>query len=367
MKETEIIDLFRSVVIQIATPYSTGTGFFLKQYGVIVTNEHVIRDNKEVIIKGVGLDKQLARVLFLDENLDLAFLEASDLPDLPDVQLASDKIINQGEKILAIGHPFGLMYSATQGIVSNVLHKRGNINYLQHDAALNPGNSGGPLVDMTGAIIGINTFIIQDGDNIGFSLPVSFLAETLAAYSKSEHQVGVRCSSCSNLVFEATIEEDYCPFCGAGVVLPSKVEAYEPVGVAQTIEQMLKKIGHQVPLTRRGPNNWEIQEGSAKINISYHEKTGLITGDAYLCYLPKEKEKIKPLYEFLLKANHKVEGLNFSIKGMDIMLSLLIYDRYLNVDTGMKLFKHLFERADYFDNILVEEYGAQWKYEEQEQ
>jgi len=56
-----------------------------------------------------------------------------------------------------------------------------------------------------------------------------------------------------------------------------------------------------------------------------------------------------------------MEGLNFSIKEQDIILSLLIYDRYLNVDTGIQLFKHLFEKADYYDNILVEEYGALWK------
>ncbi|MEN0003992.1 MAG: trypsin-like peptidase domain-containing protein [Bacteroidota bacterium] len=366
MKETEIIDYYRSIVIQIATPYSTGTGFYLKQYDLIVTNEHVIRDNRMVIVKGVGMEKQLAKVLFFDENLDIAFLEVPTVLELPEVNLALEKEPTQGDRILAIGHPFGLKYSATQGIISNVLHKRANINYIQHDAALNPGNSGGPLVNMQGEIVGMNTFIIQDGDNIGFSLPVSFLATTLEEYVSAGKKVGVRCASCSNMVYEHTIEEKYCPYCGAHITLPSAVDVYEPVGVAKTIEEMLKKIGHSVPLTRRGPNNWEIQEGSAKINISYHEKTGLITGDAYLCYLPKEKNQIKPLYEFLLKANHQIEGLNFSIKGMDIMLSLLIYDRYLNADTGIKLFKHLFERADYFDNILVEEYGARWKYEEQE-
>ena len=123
---------------------------------------------------------------------------------------------------------------------------------------------------------------------------------------------------------------------------------------------MLEKAGHNVQLSRRGPNNWEMQKGSAKINISYYEKTGLITGDAYLCLLPQRN--IKKLYEYLLRQNYETESLTFSIKEQDIILSLLIYDRYLNVDTGLKLFEHLFERADYYDNILVEEYGALWKY-----
>ena len=85
-------------------------------------------------------------------------------------------------------------------------------------------------------------------------------------------------------------------------------------------------------------------------------------GDASLCSLPKEN--INPLYEYLLKQNYEIEGLTFSIKENDIVLSLLIYDRYLNMDTGMKLFKYLFEKADYYDNILVDKYGAIWKNEE---
>ena len=134
--------------------------------------------------------------------------------------------------------------------------------------------------------------------------------------------------------------------------------------MVKTIEEMLGQSGHNVQLSRRGPNNWEITQGSAKINISYYEKTGLITGDAYLCLLPKSN--IKPLYEYLLRQNYVMDGMTFSIKDQDIILSLLIYDRYLNADTGMELFNHLFEKADHYDNILVEEYGALWKYEEEE-
>ena len=125
---------------------------------------------------------------------------------------------------------------------------------------------------------------------------------------------------------------------------------------------MLKTAGYDVRLARKGPSIWEVEKGSANINISYHEKTGLIVGDAHLCLLPKKN--IKPIYKYLLKENFHLEGLTFSIKGRDIILSLLIYDRYLNEETGMELLKHLFERADYYDNILVEEYGAIWKEEE---
>lgn len=358
----DIIDLYRQVVIQIATPYSTGTGFYLKNPNLIVTNEHVIRDNATVVVDGEGFPKQLVKVVYIDPKYDLAFLEAPTESTLPEIKLSAGNTLREGDQVIAIGHPLGLKYSATKGIVSNARHEQNDIFYIQHDAALSPGNSGGPLVDEKGDVVGINTFIMRDGTNIGFSLPVKYLADSIVEFQTAGGKIGTRCSSCSNLVFEDTIDQGYCPHCGAKVQLPTQIETYEPLGVAKTIEEIIEKIGYKVALGRVGPNKWEIQKGSAKINISYYEKTGLITGDAYLCVLPKEN--IKPLYEYLLRQNYQTESLTFSIREQDIILSLLIFDRYLNVETGFRLFSHLFDKADYYDNILVEQYGALWKSED---
>ena len=358
----EVIDIFKDIVIQIATPYSTGTGFYLKDLDLIVTNEHVIRDNRDVVIEGTLLPKQLSRVIFTDPKYDLALIEVKENNDNPSSKLASDDSLSEGDIVIAIGHPFGLKYTATQGIASNTEHLQNDVYYIQHDAALNPGNSGGPLINTKGEIVGVNTFVFKNGNSIGFSLPVKYLIESINEYKTGNGDVGVRCHSCSNVVFENTVDHNYCPHCGTKVQVPSLVDVYEPVGVSLTIENMLKTAGYDVRLARKGPSIWEVEKGSANINISYHEKTGLIVGDAHLCLLPKKD--IKPIYKYLLKENFHLEGLTFSIKGRDIILSLLIYDRYLNEDTGMELLEHLFERADYYDNILVEEYGAIWKEEE---
>ncbi len=357
----DVIDLFRGIVIQIATPYSTGTGFYLRDPNLIVTNEHVVRDNREVVVYGESLPKSLVRVRYLDPKYDLAFLEVPVVMELPNVSLAAPEALSVGDTIISVGHPFGMKYAVTQGIVSNTMHDVNGVPYIQHDAALNPGNSGGPLLNEQGEVVGVNTFVIKDGQNIGFSLPVRFLRDAIREYLEGKATFAVRCHSCSNIVFDRNADGDYCSFCGTKVTLPNKVEEYEPIGVAKTIEDMLTSSGYEVKLSRRGPNNWEIQQGSARINISYYEKTGLITGDAYLCELPKEK--IKPLYEYLLRQNEEMESLTFSIKDKDIILSLLIFDRYLNLDTGIELFRHLFDMADHYDNILVEEYGALWKNE----
>ncbi len=356
-----IIEQFRNVVIQIATPYCTGTGFLLRDAAVIVTNFHVVQDNREVVVEGALLPRQLAQVVFIDPKRDLAFIEAPVCPEVPAVVLSCNGAESVGDMVVAIGHPFGLKFSATQGIVSGREHLQADLPYIQHDAALNPGNSGGPLVNKSGEVIGVNTFIITEGESMGYSLPVRYLSESLALWQNHGRKVGTRCGECSTAVFEETIEDGFCPNCGAAIELPNEVEVYEPAGIARTIEMILVKCGHDVRLARRGPNVWEVRNGSAKIFLSYYEPNGLIAGDAILCNLP-EKD-IKPVYEYLLRQNFDLETLSFSVRGKEIVLSLVIYDRYLNLDTGMKLFRNLFDMADHYDNVLVEQFGAGWKEE----
>jgi serine protease Do len=358
-----IIEQYRSIIVQIATPYSTGTGFLLSGEGVVVTNYHVVQDNREVVIEGKAFPRQLAKVVFSDPRYDLAFLAAPSgmASSLPNTVLATATAVQVGDSVIAIGHPFGLKFSATQGIVSSTEFVQEGIPYLQHDAALNPGNSGGPLLNAQGEIIGINTFIVNGGESMGLSLPVRYLAESLALWQQGKGRVGTRCQNCGQAEFERPKQDSYCHNCGARIEMPSQAELYEPAGIARTIEEILGKCGHDTRLARRGPNVWEVRNGSANINLSYYEPNGLIAGDAILCNLPTAN--IQPVYEYLLRQNHEMETLSFSVRGQEIVLSLVIYDRYLSLETGMRLFRNLFERADYYDNVLVEQFGAGWREE----
>lgn len=353
------IEGFRSVIIQIATPYTTGTGFLMPQFNVIVTNEHVIRDNNEVVVEGVGLKRSIARVLFVDPKLDIAFIESPSLTEMAPLTTKTDTLPSVGDKVFAVGHPFGIRFTTTSGIISNHGHHSNGVDYIQHDAALNPGNSGGPLLDESGLVIGINTFIIQNGQNIGFALPIKYVVEAAQKYSAHLGDCAVACATCGNFVFDKGQKAKYCPHCGSGIQLPSYIEPYEPIGMAATIEELISETGHDVTISRRGPNAWELVHGSAKITIYYYDKTGLITGEAYLCTLPNHQ--IREVYEFLLHENYNLAGLTLSVRQEDIILSLLIYDRFFNVETGLRLIEELFKQADYYDNILVEQYGAFWK------
>ena len=360
METRAIISLYENVIIQIATPYSTGTGFYLKNFDLIITNEHVVRGNKNAVVAGKKFEKQIVPVLYADTKYDLAFLKPPVGHKMLEVMINAEVNQDEGDKVIAIGHPFDLKYTVTQGIISSMLHKEDDINYIQHDAALNPGNSGGPLVDTEGKVIGINTFIIQNGNSIGFSLPSSYLISCIEAFKKGNGQRGVRCPSCKHISFEKEgSASKHCAVCGASISMLSLIEDYEPYGISSTVEEMISKLGYPVALTRKGPNNWSLKKGSASINISYYEKTGLLVGDVYLSTLPENN--IDKLYHFLLRQNYQLEGMSFSIKEQDIILSLLIFDQYLNADTLYRLFSNLLTTADKYDNVLVDIYGAKWK------
>lgn len=358
---SEYLDLYRQVIVKIATPYSTGTGFCLSDRNVIVTNYHVVEGNLSVIVESAGFDRQLVNVLYIDARYDLAFLSApSSSGTLPVVKLGVSKTLKALDRVTAIGHPFGLKFSAKSGVISNTSESMNGVPYLHIDAALNPGNSGGPLVDTDGDIVGINTFVMREGDNTGFSLPVRFLAETLVAFENVGAVMSARCTGCMSVVTEAAIEnERLCNKCGHKVQLPHQVDEYVPSGPARTIERMINSMGHDAGLCRSGHNSWEIKEGSALIHVIYHEKSGQIYAEAVLCELPGDN--IKPLYEYLLRENYNNSGLTLSLHDRDIVLSFLIFEQYLNEETGKQLLSALSLKADYYDNVLVEQFGAHWK------
>ena len=300
----------------------------------------------------------MSSVLLIDEYADLAFLSPPDNHNLPHLDLRLDNPIPQGERVVAMGHPYGMKFSLTEGVISSLEQQERGLTFLMHDAALNPGNSGGPLFDVNGHVVGINSFVLKEGENIGFALPIAVLHEALDEFTRTKQGAGARCLSCRKFVYELQNDPTYCDHCGAEVLFPSQIQAYRPVGVPKIVEDIITKLGYDVRLTREGRNHWNIHRGSALARLSYHKDTGLIDGDAYLCRLPEEG--VKDVYTFLLQENFKSEGLVFSVKGQFILLSLMIYDRHLEEETGQIMMQRLFDQADHYDDILVDRFGATW-------
>ncbi len=360
MPTQDIIENYQGAIIQIATQSGTGTGFYLKEFDVIVTNNHVVDNNPEVTIQGKEFNKTLSRVWYTDRKHDLAFLQPPEGASLPALPMGLYEQMKDGDEVVAIGHPYGLNYTATQGVISKVDRIRDGLRFIQIDAAINPGNSGGPLVNANGEIIGVNSFIIRGGDNLGFALPVNYLRTALQLYAPSKGQPSTRCAACDFLVLSSNIDSGkYCPSCGTEVKLPEMPEKEaETTGVAKTIETILQALGKDIKLARNGANNWDVAEGSAKIKIAYNTQSFFIASDAYLCQMPQDTTKIKPLYQYLLEENYKTNGLVISCSGQNIVLSCILYDLDLTVENGKAQFEILFKKADEYDDFLKKEFGC---------
>jgi serine protease Do len=156
---------------------SLGSGFILSDDGYILTNHHVVKGSKEVVVTLSDRRQLPATVVGSDERSDIALLKI-DASGLPAVKIADIRKIRVGEWVVAIGSPFGFDYTVTSGIVSakgRNLDTEQYVPFIQTDAAINPGNSGGPLFNMRGEVIGVNSQIYsQTGGFMGvaFSIPI---------------------------------------------------------------------------------------------------------------------------------------------------------------------------------------------------
>ena len=156
---------------------SLGSGFVIDEAGIIVTNNHVIDGADEVVVNFNDGSKLTAKVLGVDKKVDVAVLKVTPTKPLKAVKFADSTKMRVGDWALAIGNPFGLGGTVTLGIVSarnRDINSGPYDNYIQTDASINRGNSGGPLFDMEGNVLGINTAIISPSGGsigIGFSVP----------------------------------------------------------------------------------------------------------------------------------------------------------------------------------------------------
>lgn len=171
---------------------SLGSGFIIDSEGHILTNNHVVEGADKIKVKLLDGREFRATVKGRDPMTDLALLKI-DSPDhnLPYLPLGDSNAVQVGDWVLAVGNPFGLSHTVTQGIISakgRVIGAGPYDDFLQTDASINPGNSGGPLVNLKGEVIGINTAIVATGQGIGFAIP-SNMAKDIVSQLKAKGKV----------------------------------------------------------------------------------------------------------------------------------------------------------------------------------
>jgi serine protease Do len=163
----------------------SGSGFIIREDGLILTNNHVVEDAKEITVTLTDKREYSAKVIGRDSKTDLAVLKIDSKDDLPVAKLGDSNSLQVGDWVMAIGNPFGLSNTVTAGIVSakgRVIGAGPYDDFIQTDASINPGNSGGPLFNEEGEVVGINSAIFsRNGGNvgIGFAIPVNLAKKLL--------------------------------------------------------------------------------------------------------------------------------------------------------------------------------------------
>ncbi|AEU38638.1 S1C family serine protease [Granulicella mallensis] len=176
-----------------------GSGFILNKEGLILTNNHVIDNAQRVEVTLSDKHQYKAKVLTTDKAHDLALIKIENAPNLVPATLAGSQGLTVGQRVYAIGNPFGLSGTMTRGIISAIRSIRGQEgnpieDAIQTDAAVNPGNSGGPLLNSRGEVIGITTLIASNPNGgadqsagIGFAIPIDTAKAVLDDFAKYGH------------------------------------------------------------------------------------------------------------------------------------------------------------------------------------
>lgn len=257
----QIVQKTLPAIVVVRTPEGSGSGFFILDSGIIVTNKHVVGSSQKVTIvtsKGESLE---SKSVFIHPTKDLALIkvQGSSFPFIP---IANPASVNVGADVVAIGSPgvggTTLQNTVTKGIISSFRQLESDGLILQTDVAINPGNSGGPLLNTKGEVVGVNTFKVVGREGLGFSVFASEILQMLKehfnfvpAYPDSAKSTEPKTPTPAKVVAQVTSEPE-----GAEIYVDGNFVGSTPSKISLSVGE------HTIKVTRKGFIDWE-----RKLNI----------------------------------------------------------------------------------------------------
>ena len=349
-------DIISKVVFKVNHAGGSGTCFYLKKHNLFITNFHVVKGFHEVSIEDTEKERFLAKVILINPVADLAFLATeNDFTHLPELELNLERELTMGEQINVVGYPFGMPYTITDGTISAPKQLLEGKTFIQTDAAVNPGNSGGPMFDQSNKVIAVTVSKITDADNMGFGIPAIMLNEMLAhATAIDRSQFAVQCNSCNTLI---TTKTQYCSSCG-NKIDDKLFNKNSLTDLAVFCEEAITNMGINPVLARVGYESWRFHRGSSEIRLFVYDRSYLFATSP-INILPKQN--LESLLRFLLSAD--IQPFVLGIHNNDIFVSYRVHLSDVFSDEGEKVKKNitdLAQKADDLDNYLNETFGCEF-------
>lgn len=348
-------DIYR-LVYKVTHAGGSGSCFYLKSHDLFVTNYHVVSGFHEVAIHDNDRNPYLARVVLVNPALDIALMVVDgDFSQLPELSLAADDALEIGGKVSVAGYPYGMPFTVTEGSVSSPKQLMDGKYYIQTDAAVNPGNSGGPIFNENNEVVGVTVSKFSNADNMGFGIRVEALRKLLEVVDDMDRSCfQVQCDSCDGLIAG---EEDFCPSCGEK--LPEGIFAERQQSpLAVFCEQAIEEMGVNPVLARDGYDSWTFHKGSSEIRIFVYDNTYLFAVSP-INLLPKKE--VEPVLDYMLSEDFT--PYKMGIEGRQIYLAYRIHLSDLTEASEDEIRRNLVNlalRADEMDNKMVERFGCEF-------
>lgn len=344
-----------SAIYKVNHAGGTGSCFYIKKYNLFVTNYHVVEGYRDVAIQDNNKNAFLARVVLVNPKVDIALLAAEgDFSSVEGIVIPESADVSLGQRINVAGYPFGMPFTVTEGTVSSAKQLVDNNYYIQTDAAVNPGNSGGPMLNEKNELVAVTVSKFTEADNVGFGIPVDKLKEVLDSLESVDTSCfNLQCNSCETAIVEN--EEEFCPSCGAK--LPENIfKVCALTDLATFCESAIAQMGINPILARVGQEHWRFHKGSSQIRMFIY--------DSFLCCtspinnLPKKE--LEPVLTYLVESDFKPYKMGVSDNEIYLTYRVHISDVFSDyADQVNKNITGLALKADDLDNYLLNTFGCE--------
>lgn len=342
-------------IFKIHTAAGSGSGFYIKEKDIVVTNYHVVNGYREVALESVTKERMLARVLLVNPYTDIAILKSEKKVDASGVNINPDIKIQVSEQVFVHGFPFGMPYTITEGTISSAEQLVDGRKLVQTDAAVNPGNSGGPILNARNELVAVTSSKFTNADNMGFGIPLKTLLSDIESLSEVSDTNGfyLKCDSCGALISQKI---EYCNNCGnkIDVNVFTEVDKGNKSFITNFVEDALRRANINPVLARSGNEYWEFHHGSSLIRIFVYSDNYLYATSP-LNELPKQN--VEMLLKYILSTNVSPYKLGIYKNAIYLSYRVAITDLHSSLADDIKIhLSGLIKKADELDNIFAEQF-----------